>query len=443
MAKSGAGVGADGLRVLIDSGDYRLRNRGDIAMLVMTVERVRERWPRARIGVLTKESAVLRGLLPDAEPICVDDGGHWGRGGFAGRLEHAAGTKLTGPASVLWRAATDAPSARLRGVRSWAVSGVRTLTGAEPDRKPDTSPRPPLPAAVAEADLVLTLGGGYVADANRHRAHRMLALLEHAAALGIPTAMLGQGLGPIADADLRSRAADVLPGVDVVAVRERLRGPRLLADLGVAADRTLVTGDDAIEFSYRTRRPEIGSDLGLCLRVGDYTKLSDSAREALGTAVLASAAAHEATLAPLILSEHHSEDRRATLPLLSGATRTRAPIGRTGTAEDVARQVSRCRVVVTSAYHLAVFALSQGIPAIAVTASQYYDDKFHGLADMFGAGLRVVHLDSTDLERELTHQVRELWEAAPDVRETLRHKAVEQIDASRAGLERVFRLVAD
>lgn len=439
MVKSGAGVGADDFRVLIDSGEYRLRNRGDIAMLVMTVERLRERWPHARIGVLTREPAVLRGVLPEAEPISVDDGGAWGRGGFVGRIEHVAGTKFAGPASVLWRAATDAPNARLRDVRSWAVSGVRALTGG--DTGSDAS-HPPVPAAVEDASLVLTLGGGHVADANRRTAHRMLNLLERARALGIPTAMLGQGFGPLGDPYLRERAATVLPGVDVIAVRERLRGPELLTELGVAADRTLVTGDDAIEFAYRTRRPEIGTQLGICLRAGDYTKVSDSARDTLGSAVRASAVEFEATLAPLIVSERDCEDRRATLPLLDGAPRAR-PLGRTGSAEDVVRQVSRCRVVVTSAYHLAVFALSQGIPAIGVTASQYYDDKFHGLADMFGAGLRVVHLDSTDLERELTHQVRELWETAPDVRETLRHQAVEQMDAGRAGWERVFRLVAD
>ncbi|NNH70775.1 polysaccharide pyruvyl transferase family protein [Nocardia uniformis] len=438
---SGAGDGADGFKVLVDSGDYRLRNRGDIAMMVMTVERLRQRWPNARIGVLTEEPGVLRAVLPDAEPVIVHSGGYWGRGGFAGRLEHATATKLTGPASVWWRAASEVPKARLREAKSWAVSGVHALTGAE--FHSNTPPRPPLPAAVEDAALVIALGGGYLNDNDQRKASRTLDLLERARALGIPTAMLGQGLGPLTDPRLRERAAAVLPDVDVIAVREGLRGPRLLADLGVAADRVLVTGDDAIEFSYRMRRPEIGTDLGICLRAGDSTKISDSARDTLGAAVRAGAAEFDATLAPLILSENDSEDRRATLPLLSGATRTRPVIGRAGTAAEVARRVARCRVLVTSAYHLAVFALSQGIPAIGVTASQYYDDKFYGLADMFGAGLRVVHLDSTDLERELAHQVRDLWVAAPDLRDTLQHKAVEQIDAGRAGLERVFRLVED
>ncbi|WP_282778790.1 polysaccharide pyruvyl transferase family protein [Nocardia sp. CC201C] len=443
MGNSGAGAGAGDFRVLIDNGEYWLRNRGDIAMMVMTVERLRQRWPHARIGVLTDQPAILRGLLPTAEPVYARGGGQWGRGGLAGRVERAVGANLTGPAAVAWRASTDVPKSHLRGVKAWAVRGARGMLGRDTDSAADGLPEPPVPAAVDTASLVIAQGGGYMTDIDLYQAHRTLNLLERARAQGIPTAMLGQGLGPMGDPRLLQRAAAILPDVDVIALREGVRGPRLLTELGVAADRVLVTGDDAVEFAYRVRRPEIGADLGLCLRVADYSKVSDSARDTLGAVVRSCAREFDAALAPLIISEYDSEDRRSTLPLLSGAERTRPVIGRAGTAADVARQVSRCRVLVTSAYHLAVFALSQGIPAIGVTASQYYDDKFYGLADMFGAGLRVVHLDSTDLERELTQQVRELWSAAPELRDTLRHKAVEQIDASRAGLERVFRLVEE
>ncbi|WP_433580773.1 hypothetical protein [Nocardia brasiliensis] len=60
---------------------------------------------------------------------------------------------------------------------------------------------------------------------------------------------------------------------------------------------------------------------------------------------------------------------------------------------------------------------------------------------MFGTGLRIVHLNDPALETQLTEAVQRSWEDAPLVREPLQRKAIEQIDASRAGLERVFRLV--
>ena len=51
--------------------------------------------------------------------------------------------------------------------------------------------------------------------------------------------------------------------------------------------------------------------------------------------------------------------------------------------EAVMKNVSACRMVVTGSYHAAVFALSQGIPALTISKSAYYDSKFNGLGDMF------------------------------------------------------------
>lgn len=400
MGQSGAGDGAGDFRVLVDNGDYSLSNRGDIALMVMTVERLRERWPRARIGMLTDEPHLLRVALPQAEPVCAAGGGHWGRSGLAGHLDQLAGERVTGPAVQRWRSATETPLQNLRGVRD------RVLSRAGAQRAPELPPLPLVPEAVADASLVIAQGGAYLADDDRHQAHRTLNLLEHAQRLGIPTAMLGQGLGPIHDPELRRRATEVLPAVGLIAVRDREIGPKLLAELGVPAERVLVTGDDAVEFAYRLRRPEIGAELGVCLPD------SGPVRERLETAV------HGIELGPVLTLDNHL-----------------------GTAVSLARRISRCRVLLTSAFHPAVFALAQGIPAVAVTASRHYDDKFSGLADMFGSGLRVVRLDAEHLEAELSTAVRQLWESAPELRDTLQQRAVEQIDDARTGMERVFQLV--
>lgn len=422
------------LRVLLENGEYWLRNRGDIAMMQITVERLRQRWPRARIGLLTHQPAILRALVPAAEPICGPEW-RWPGVGWGGRVTRTAATKLVGPAALRWRAVTDGPKDRIRALRA--------AHGGAPDAKAPTEEAFPVavPAAVEQASLVLALGGGYLTDVDRYQAHRTFDLLERAAALGIPRALIGQGLGPLRDPLLARRAAQVLPEVDFLALRESRRGPELLARFGVAPEKVMVTGDDAVEFGYRLRDARIGGNIGLCLRVADYARVSPAAQQTLGAVVRELSERLDAGLAPLIISEYASEDRRCTLPLLDGAARALPAVGRGATAADVARQVAGCRLLVTSAYHLAVFALSQGIPAVGITASEYYDDKFHGLAAMFGAGLRVVHLNSGGLEAELTRAILEVWEEAPSVRDVLQARAVAQIDASRAGLERVFRLV--
>ncbi|MET8873482.1 polysaccharide pyruvyl transferase family protein [Nocardia sp. NPDC004604] len=426
------------IRVLVENGEYWLRNRGDIAMMVITVERIRARWPRARIGVLTHQPGVLRALVPEAEPICGPEWS-WGSDGWHGLLNRTAGTKLVGPAALWWRANTDGPKDRLRAIR--ARGRGETADPQEHAVAPELEFPVEIPAAVEQASLVLANGGGYLTDVDRYQAQRTLNLLEYASALGIPTALIGQGMGPVRDPYLVRRAAGVLPKVDFVALREGRRGPELLAKFGVAPDRILVTGDDAVEFAYRSRDARIGADIGVCLRVADYAQVSLEAQGIVGQVVRTRAAELDAGLVPLIISEYASEDRLSTLPLLVGAAKPLPPIGRGGTPADVARQVGRCRVLVTSAYHLAVFALSQGIPAVGITASEYYDDKFHGLAQMFGTGLRVVHLNDPKLEQELTMALDELWDDAPALRDPLQQRAVDQIDAGRSGLERVFGLV--
>jgi polysaccharide pyruvyl transferase WcaK-like protein len=227
----------------------------------------------------------------------------------------------------------------------------------------------------------------------------------------------------------------------VIGLREGSRGPGLLADLGVSTDRVTVTGDDAIELAYGVRQPTVGADLGICLRVADYSPVADRAKTIVGRVIRDWAAERDAALVPLIISEYRSEDRRSTLPLVAGYPRVIPPLGRFVPAQAVAGRVSRCRILVTGAYHLAVFALSQGIPVVGLSASTYYDDKLLGLAEMFGGGLSLVRLDDPELEARLREAVRTLWEQAPVLRDGLRARAADQIRRSVALYDRIFELV--
>lgn len=204
--------------------------------------------------------------------------------------------------------------------------------------------------------------------------------------------MVGQGIGPIHDPAMLEHAARVLPRVDFIALREGLRGPELLQALGVPPERVVVTGDDAVELGYSTRRRDLGTDIGVCLRVAEYSPVGAEVQKVLGRVVQDVAAESGARLVPLIVSEYDSEDRRSTMPLLTGFPDVVPPLGRFASAQSLSRRIGRCRIIVTGAYHVAVFALSQGIPVVGLSTSRYYDDKFEGLAAMFGAGVELVRL---------------------------------------------------
>jgi polysaccharide pyruvyl transferase WcaK-like protein len=437
------------LRILVENSEYWLRNNGDLAMLTVTLDRLRERWPGARIAVLSDSPCLLRAYFPFAEGISVFDLDPWGPLTWPERLAGRLGPRLVGPvvlARLRLRVRRKQLPDRLRGAHRKLLR--MALGRPAPVRAPadDTAPLPTGPLhpgsarAAAQASLVVALGGGYLTDADRTQTVRVLNLLEHASDAGVPVALVGQGLGPLEDPRLQALAAQVLPKAGLIALREGRQGPKILDRAGVAAERVLVTGDDAIELAYRVRQDETGADLGVCLRVAGYAPVSGAAADTVGRVVRSAAAAHTAALVPLIIAEFRNQDRRSTLPLVRGYATVIDPPSRYVHPAEIARRVSRCRVLVTGAYHLAVFALSQGIPVVALTSTAYYDDKFLGLGAMFGQGLALVRLDDPDLEQTLTVAIDQAWRTAPEVREPLRTRAREQIDASRAGFDRVAGL---
>jgi polysaccharide pyruvyl transferase WcaK-like protein len=437
------------LRILVENSEYWLRNNGDLAMLAVTLDRLHQRWPDARIAVLTDSPCLLRAYFPRAEGISVFDENPWAPPTRLERLAGRLGPRIVGPIALarlrvrVWR--KRLPERLRAGLRKLLRLALRRPAAAVPARETAPLPAGPLhpgsAAAAVQSSLVVALGGGYLTDADRAQTVRVLNLVEHACDAGVPVALVGQGLGPLDDPQLRARAAQVLPKVGLIALREGRQGPQILDRAGVAAERVLVTGDDAIELAYGARIDEIGSGIGLCLRVAGYAPVSVGVAGLVGRVVRATAAERAATLVPLIIAEFRSQDRRSTLPLVRGYADVIAPLPRYVRPTEVARRVGRCRVLVTGAYHLAVFALSQGIPVVALTSSAYYDDKFLGLGAMFSQGLTLVRLDDPDLEQTLITAIDRAWQAAPLVREPLRAQARMQIDASRAAFDCVAALV--
>ncbi|TQM43106.1 polysaccharide pyruvyl transferase family protein [Pseudonocardia cypriaca] len=441
MDRTGIAPASNETRVLVENGEYWLNNKGDLAILDVSVRRLTRQWPSARVGVLTFAPGLLRAYEPAVEPICYQRGGDWPRRSPR-RLTGRRVPELTGPLFNAWDAATALPGRVARRLQPAHRSVDRTGSGrADRERPALRREGGRLPNALADATAVIAIGGGYLTDVDRFQTERTLDLLGYATTHGIPAFLIGQGIGPLGDEALLRHAADVLPLVDLIALREGLRGPDLLRRLGVPADRVIVTGDDAVELGYTVRPRELGNDIGVCLRVADYSPVDTRMRTALAAAVQSLAAERSAALVPLIISEHAAEDRRATLPLLAGSAATAAPLGRFASARSLCRQVGRCRVVVTGAYHNAVFALSQGIPVVGMSTSQYYDDKFNGLAAMFGDGLDLVRLDGEDVEDRLRRSVERMWHEAPRLRASLLDAAAHQVLASRAVFDRIVGIV--
>ena len=382
------------LRVLIDPSSHHLLNLGDVAMLQVCVTRLRETWPDARVDVVTEAPERLRRYSPVATPVPAR--GRYavlGNGGPPGRV-------------------------RRRSLR----------------RDPDV--RAYLEALEA-ADLFLMSGRGGLTDAFPEESVAMLEELALAHEMGRRTALMGQGVGPLTDAVALRRAAEVLPEVDLFALREGTAGPARLAELGVSEERVVLTGDDTLAlvgaFENGARAP---AGIALSVRVAPYAGVTLADAETLVAAVGAVGEDVRAPIVPVVVSVHpHEHDSAAVAALAAQAEPPSTP-------EEAIELIRGTRVVVTGSYHAAVFALAQGVPAIGVSASPYYDDKFRGLRGMFGDWCELVRLGEPRALERVAELAERFYLSWPEPREELLAAAARQVEAGRAAYGRLAGLVS-
>jgi colanic acid/amylovoran biosynthesis protein len=397
-------------------------------MLQVALDRLRAELPTARIEVLTEEPERLLARCPTVVPVPVE-----------------ARRAATGELDALRRLLPTAPGqlSALRPLARWTCEtfpdmsralarlGLRLVGGGDPGAA--------YRRQLAGADVLVVAGMGGLTDAFHGFAAGLLDSIEHALDAGARVALMGQGMGPLADRGLRARAARLLPRAALIALREGRASPRLLAELGVPAERILVTGDDAISFAWAHRPAELGSGLGINARIARYagTALEDVVGP-VAAALRTAAAAANAPLVPVPIACHGGDDDAETIRAILGAATTQ----RVGSPEQVLGRVARCRVVVTGSYHAGVFALAMGVPVVALVASPYYHDKMWGLAHQFGAdGCRIIALDRPDAPVALAGAVAAQWSGAERLRPALLAAAERQATAGRDAYRRLAGIV--
>jgi polysaccharide pyruvyl transferase WcaK-like protein len=425
-------------RILVDQSGYDLLNLGDAAMLQACVTRLRRLWPDAEIMVICHAPEQLAACCPGAIAI--------------GR------TFADLPVS---RLLPRRP--RLAAEQAWKMAAPYLCGHAGPGTGRRSGPRTAI-EAVRAADLVVASGGGYLTDTWWWHAAGVLSLLALAQRLGKPTAMLGQGIGPISRPDLRAQARRVLPGLAVLALREEQAGRDLALSLGAPPDAVVVTGDDALELvpgapgapgaREAPGAPEVagapgapgapspgateGHALGISMRVSRYAGVDLATAEAVGDLVLRTAGAFGAPVVALPVSRYPVD---GDLDALRAVLRPeRSPAGLVlddlATPEALVAAAARCRVIVTGSYHAAVFGLGQGVPAVCLTRSSYYDAKFAGLRALFPGACFVVPLDAPDLAGRLRGAIDRAWHLPARDRAAARAAAAGQRQAGRAAYAR-------
>lgn len=418
------------MKILVEPNAHNLVNVGDIAMLQVAVRRLRERWPDATIGVITDAPGALARYCPGTSPVSA-----------AGRRIWFGEALLTNRLLEMLPARGAAASSRLgRFVRRTWPRAARSIIAAKCalKREPVTE-LDSFFTAMTSADLLVVSGAGAITDAFAPLALTILDLVDFAVARGTPTAMFGQGIGPIGDKALYGRATDVLPKVAVIGIRERLHGLPLLRLLGVPESRIFDTGDDAVELAIDQASPGPRSAVGVSVRIARYSGVDDKTLADIRAALEDIEGRYETEFVGLPVSRYWKErDAEAIAALLPGDVAVSEPID----AADIIERIARCRAVIAGSYHAAVFALSQGVPVLALAASDYYVWKFEGLADEFGMGCTIVQSAGADLRTRLAIAFESAWGCDEDVRAQLREVAAGQVARGRSAYQATFDAVS-
>lgn len=417
------------MRILVEPSDYRILNRGDAASLHVALDRLHRIWPAAAIDVLTDDPAALAALAPFATPVPTMGHASW--------TEHPLiGRRLP---SALVRALPSLPVLVDAEVRNrWPEHARQRVAGALRDRPGGAAELDAYFQSVTEADLVVVAGMGGVTDAFTRYTLGVLATVALAARHGVPTAMMSQQIGPLTPW-LRHLTRPTLRAVGLIALREARVGVPLLASLGVDGARLRVTGDDTVGFVHERRGAELGQGIGVNVRTSRYAGVDRAEAAPVGAAVRAAAARFGAPLVALPVSGNPDEDDAGALAALTGDVVGPADPPVTDVA-GFARRVASCRVVVTGSYHGAVFALAQGIPAVCLTNAPYYDQKFLGLADLFGPGCRLLRFGA-GMENRLSGAIDGAWAEARELRGGLLAAAARQAEQGAAAYADLANLV--
>jgi colanic acid/amylovoran biosynthesis protein len=292
--------------------------------------------------------------------------------------------------------------------------------------------------AVRAADLVVASGGGYMTDVWSRHAIGVLRVLHLAQRLGKPTAMFGQGLGPITQRALQAKARAVFPRLTVLGLRESELSEGLALELGAKPAAVTVTGDDALAVIPDKGLAD-GQALGVNLRVAGYARIDSSDARAISSLLLKSASDLGAPIESLPVSRQPADSDVAAIgSLMAGAGDPGgASPGELPAAGALAASAAKCRAIVTGSYHAAVFGLAQGIPAVCLTKSAYYDAKFAGLKALFPTACSVLSVGESDFAACLTEAIACAWHLPRPAREEALQSAISQRESGRKAYTRL------
>jgi polysaccharide pyruvyl transferase WcaK-like protein len=246
-------------------------------------------------------------------------------------------------------------------------------------------------------DALFIAGGGDMNDVFPDALWRCCALINAFAAQRKPVFLSGQQLGPMRHgASLRLLQA-ALRGTTFVGVREPTESLELCVDAGLDATRMAMTGDDSlglqaagwdtVESLLARSGVTRGEFIAVNVRIGDYTSVSQRQLGDIAALLgrLAQDSGRRLLAVPISVAEGDSDVVAAEqLRQQPGCEELRILEHTSLSAALLKGVLGSAYAAIGMSYHFGTFALSHGVPAIALHTGDYYGQKAKGLSGFWG-----------------------------------------------------------
>lgn len=285
------------------------------------------------------------------------------------------------------------------------------------------------PGGLQDSTGLMVSGGGNLCDTWPAKVHERVALLDQAQELGIPTAMVGQTLGPALNSENRRLMAGPFRKLAWVGVRDDASAALALA-LGTPADRVHKQLDDAFLLAPEAVEDErldglrgesrpwivvtLDASFGSLHRersLGALASQLDALAEVLHAAIV---------FVPHVGGTEVGDDWADAVAgrALAAHLRTRPLLLGLWQAREVRWLIGQSALVVSTRYHPLVFATAAGVPSLGIYVDEYTRTKLKGA--LAAAGLERWCLSVGEAQRgEFLPLARDLWRQRDAVRDRL------------------------
>lgn len=376
------------MRVMIVNYFTR-ENRGDAALLSVLIEQIREAFPEAELGCFGFEDPARHPEF-DAVPNF-------------GSIRRYVGEQSVGP--------VRRHSRKLYPLLLWALLSAglgRALLRVAPRLLPGEVAAEF--TALARADLVVSVGGGYLrgsADLPADVSVGLLLLpLWIAQRFGVPVVFGPESYGPFPTRFQRTAARRVLGRATVVSAREDI-SLGLLADEGVPERVARRDVDSAFAFTGRAERPwraELGIPEHARLVLVTARAYLPAAQQRAYEAALAGCLARvlaepdaHVVLAPQVTSTYHEDDDRIVqrrIEALVADPRLHSVQDPEVSHHEIMSLYAAADLMIGTRFHSVIFSLVAHVPVIAIS----YERKGRGI--MRDLGLEHWVIDMADVTAE-------------------------------------------